>query len=361
MLALHQFIVMHRAELIARTRAKVAQRSAPKPTEQELASGVPLFLDQLVDALKRVAPPSAEMTETIGLGAAVHGGAMLRRGFTVAQVVHDYGDVCQAVTELAEELRAPITTEEFHTLNQCIDNAMAQAVTEYMRERDRSVADREKERTGVFAHELRDRLTAATFAFAMIKNGSAPLDGAVAGIVTRNLHRLKGLIDRSLIEVRLEAKNVHPQRISMLELLEDAELDGAMEARVRKVSLSVVPAHAGIDVDADPQILAGAVANLLQNAIKFTRPGGHILLRSAATAERVQIEIEDECGGLPPGKEEELFGAFQQRGTNRSGLGLGLFISRRGVEASGGVISVRNMPARGCVFSIDLPRMPAAG
>ena len=75
---------------------------------------------------------------------------------------------------------------------------------------------------------------------------------------------------------------------------------------------------------------------------------------------RVAIEIEDQCGGLPPGKVEELFGAFQQRGANRSGLGLGLFISRRGVEASGGVIRVRDVPGSGCVFTIELPLIPAA-
>jgi len=74
----------------------------------------------------------------------------------------------------------------------------------------------------------------------------------------------------------------------------------------------------------------------------------------------VEIEIEDQCGGLPPGKAEELFGAFQERATNRSGLGLGLFISRKGVEASGGVLRVRDVPGSGCVFTIDLPLLALA-
>jgi hypothetical protein len=68
--------------------------------------------------------------------------------------------------------------------------------------------------------------------------------------------------------------------------------------------------------------------------------------------------VEDECGGLPPGKVDELFQPFQQRGANRSGLGLGLTISRRGVEAMGGRMAARNLPGQGCVFSIDLPRSP---
>ena len=64
-------------------------------------------------------------------GAALHAGDLLKQGFTVGQVVHDYGDVCQSVTELAEELGVEIATSEFHTLNRCLDNVTADAVTEY--------------------------------------------------------------------------------------------------------------------------------------------------------------------------------------------------------------------------------------
>jgi signal transduction histidine kinase len=70
------------------------------------------------------------------------------------------------------------------------------------------------------------------------------------------------------------------------------------------------------------------------------------------------MDVEDECGGLPPGNLEELFQPFSQRGTGRDGLGLGLSISQRGAEANGGVIRVRDLPGKGCVFTIDLPRLP---
>jgi hypothetical protein len=113
-----------------------------------------------------------------------------------------------------------------------------------------------------------------------------------------------------------------------------------------------------VDVEVDREILAAAVANLLQNAFKFSRKGGRVSLRTIATADRVLLDVEDECGGLPPGKVEGLFRPFEQRGENRTGLGLGLSISQRGVEANGGVIRVRDLPGRGCVFTIDLPRSP---
>ncbi|MGO8994586.1 MAG: sensor histidine kinase [Polyangiaceae bacterium] len=350
-----EFITDHREELIGRARAKVTRRLAPRPTELELVTGVPLFLDQLAEALRL---SSSSMTEALQRGAAVHGAALLERGYTVAQVVHDYGDLCQAITELAEELDAKITTDEFHTLNMCLDNAIAEAVTEYGRLREHSMVEGETERSGVFAHELRNRVSTAQLAFDAIVSGRAPTGGSVAAIVKRSLQRMSALIDRSLVEVRLDSGMTRRQRVHLHELLEEAEVVATMEAVVHGVSLGVTPVDHTLDVDVDPQILAGAVANLLQNALKFSRKGGQVTLRTSVVGERVEVAIEDACGGLPPGKVEALFGAFQQRGADRSGLGLGLFISRKGIEACGGVIRVNDAPGRGCTFTIDLPLMP---
>jgi signal transduction histidine kinase len=236
-----EFIVANREAIIARTREKVATRLAPRPTEQELTTGVPLFLDQFVDTLQ------------------------------------------------------------------------------------------------------------------IIKTGRAPVGGSVADVLARSLQSMTGLVNRALVEVRLDSGSTRPQRIHLNQLIEDAGIDGTMEAGGAGVSLSVTPMHPSVEVDADPAILSGAIANLLQNAFKFTKPGGHVALKVSAVGDRVEIAIEDECGAPPPGKGDQLFGAFQQQGLNRSGLGLGLFISRRGVEASGGVIRVRDLPGRGCVFTIDLP------
>src|SRR6476646_7029774 len=103
---LHQFIAAHRDEIIRRCRAKVASRSVPPPSKAEIDHGVPLFLDQLVDALRAGLGSSDE----IGRSAILHGHDLLLQGFTVSQVVHDYGDVCQSITELAQELSAPVST-----------------------------------------------------------------------------------------------------------------------------------------------------------------------------------------------------------------------------------------------------------
>lgn len=349
---LYEFIIANREEIIARTRSKIAKRSAPTPTGQELKSGVPLFLDQLVETLRRSPSLPSPISER---AAAIHGAALMTLGYSVAQAVHDYGDICQAITGLAEETDAAISVDEFHTLNLLLDNAIAEAVTEYTHVRDQRVAAGEMERSGVFAHELRNKISSVQLAFQAITSGHAPVGGSVAAVVTRNLHGMTALINRALVEVRLDSGNVQRQRVHLNELIEEAEVDGSMAAVDHGVTLSVAPMDPGIDVNADPQILAGAVANLLQNAFKYTHAGGRVALTTSVSEGRVAIAIEDQCGGLPPGKSQKLFGAFQQRGSDRSGLGLGLFISRKGVEASGGLIRVRDLPGSGCVFTIDLP------
>lgn len=350
------FIIANHEELIARTQAKVLKRLAPMPTAEELKSGVPLFLDQLAEMLRG---PLPSMTKTMDSSAAEHGAALLNRGYSISQVVHDYGDVCQAVTELAAELDAPISTADFHILNLCLDNAIAGAVTEYGRRREQTLAKGETERLGVFAHELRNRISAAHLAFQAIKSGRAPVGGSVAATVELNLERTILLINRALVEVRMDTGITQRERIHLHQVIEQAEVEGILEANAHGVSFSVTPVDRRLAVEADPQILAGSVANLLQNAFKFTRAGGRVSLRTSVIGDRVEIEIEDECGGLPPDRAEELFQAFQQAHTNRSGLGLGLSVARKGVEASGGVVRFRDVPGKGCVFTIELPRFIA--
>jgi hypothetical protein len=165
-------------------------------------------------------------------------------------------------------------------------------------------------------------------------------------------------VDGSLTEARLAAGLQSPERASVRELIEESAASAAMEANARGLTFRVQPGEAGIDVQVDRQLFAAALANLLQNAFKFTKPASTISLDAFATDGRVLIEVQDECGGLPPGHAPDLMRPFEQRGTDRSGLGLGLSITRKSVEANGGLLRVRDIPGRGCVFAIDLPRLP---
>jgi signal transduction histidine kinase len=317
--------------------------------------GVPLFLTQLSETLRLAVTSAPVVTDAIGAEAARHGGDLLRSGYTVSQVVHDYGDICQTITALAVEQRAPISVEEFHTLNRCLDTAIAEAVTEHARLTAESRSADELERLGRAAHELRDSLNTAILAFHALKRGAVVVNGSTGAILGRSLMSLHELIDRTLSEVRLEAAQHSRARLRVAAFIDEIGATGMLHSEYRNIRFSVAPIDPALSIDADPQLLASAVMNLVHNAFKNTPSGGHVALRAVAEDRKLLIEVEDECGGIPERK-GDLFQVFgDRRGSDRSGLGLGLAIARTAVRAQGGDISIRNTPGKGCIFIIAVP------
>lgn len=356
---LHEFIAANREEIIRRCREKVATRSIPAPTRAEIDHGVPVFLDQVGDALRLGQSSSPEIWKS----ALHHGHDLLLQGFTMSQVVHDYGDICQSITELAIETNAPISTDDFRTLNRCLDEAIAGAVTEYGRERDQTTlageTARGTERLGFLAHELRNLLNTAIFAFEVLKTGNVGIAGSTGAVLDRSLKGLQTLIGRSLAEVRLTSGVQSREQFLLSGFIAELAQGASIEARARNIRLVVAPVEDGVAIEADRQVLAAVVGNLLQNAFKFTAAGTTVTLRVDTGADRVLVEVEDECGGLREQNTDDLFRPFEQRGADRTGLGLGLAFSRWGAEANNGRVYARNLPDRGCVFTLDLPRVAA--
>jgi hypothetical protein len=207
---LHDFISANRDELLSRTRAKVSSRPWPSASTNELENGIPLFLTQLSETL-RLETGRAHFPDTsIGSAAARHGSELLAKGYTVSQVVHDYGDVCQAITELAVEREARIRPEEFHTLNRCLDTAMAEAVTEYARLQGDATSHHEVERLGHLAHEMRNLLQTAFLSFDVLKSGRVGITGSTGDLLGRSLVGLSDLIDTTVSEVRLASSTPLP-------------------------------------------------------------------------------------------------------------------------------------------------------
>lgn len=182
---LHEFIGTNREELIRRCRAKVVARSSPVK-EVKGHYGVPLFLDQLIAELRDGPSKNQEINKT----AVKHGHDLLLQGYTVSQVVHDYGDVCQSVTDLAMETDAPIATEDFRTLNRCLDDAIAGAVTEHAR-------GQEVTRDGK-SDELQNLIDTAIAGFDVLQTGTVGLSGRTGDVVRRSLIGIRDLIDRPL-------------------------------------------------------------------------------------------------------------------------------------------------------------------
>jgi signal transduction histidine kinase len=207
---------------------------------------------------------------------------------------------------------------------------------------------------------MRNLLQTALLAFEVLKTGNVGVAGSTGTVLHRSLLGARALTARSIAEVRLAHGIQNQEQFLVGAFIEELVPGAAIEAEARGIALRVLPIEDGLIVEADRQVLTAVVINLLQNAFKFTRPGTTVVLRAGASIERVLIEIQDECGGLAGGDLNELFRPFEQRGTNRTGLGLGLAFSRWAVEQNNGRIYARNLTGTGCVFTVDLPRIGAA-
>lgn len=211
---LHEFVTSHHTELVTRCRNKVARRLSPAEIPLALDHGVPLFLQQLVETLRLdlTSPPTVNFESRpspadtdIARAATVHGAEMLRLGYTIDQVVHDYGDVCQAVTELAVQHNEDISPGEFHTFNRCLDNAIADAVTSFGSAHQVLLEDQAEtlqQRLHYYSLEHRRLVDIALKAYAVIKSGHVGATGATGTLLVKTLEDLHSLADRTLPQIR---------------------------------------------------------------------------------------------------------------------------------------------------------------
>ncbi|MBA2673808.1 HAMP domain-containing sensor histidine kinase [Ramlibacter sp.] len=370
---MYQFLIDNRDELIARCKQKVEKRPGRSATADQLEHGIPLFIDQLTRTLQaeeqglsaasvRISGTSggySRIHSEISVGAAAHGKELLALGFTVDQAVHDYGDLCQAITDLALERDEAFSAHEFRTLNRCLDNAIADAVTEFSRLREINLVAAQRaatnERVGFLVHELRNGLGTAALAVSALEASNMPISGATGAVLKRSLLALNSLVSRSLDDVR-HSTPVEQHVFQLAAFIEDAKQTAQLDPIAIRCTLSVENADAALGIRGNREMLLAALGNLLQNAFKFTHDQTMVTLKTSASKHHVTIEVLDHCGGLPNGDAHEIFTPFHQRSGDRSGLGLGLSIARQSIEADSGTLSVRDMPGVGCVLSIRMPR-----
>jgi hypothetical protein len=219
---LHVFLSSNKQQLISLCRDKVAKRFEPKESAGTTDHGVPIFLQQLIETLRdeqttdirtgHDSEPTPAPTD-IGRAAALHGAELLRQGFSVDQVVHDYGDVCQCVTALAVEQDVSISTDEFRTLNRCLDNAIADAVASFGSARQTSMdrqAESLQQRVVLYSAEHRRLLDIARQALAAIKTGAIGIGGPTGKLLAHSLDELELLTERAMPEMSLPSPSAKP-------------------------------------------------------------------------------------------------------------------------------------------------------
>jgi signal transduction histidine kinase len=197
------------------------------------------------------------------------------------------------------------------------------------------------------------------FAVSIIKKGAVGPSGRTSAMLDRNLARARDMIDRSLTQARLRSEvAAHPEHLALARVIEEIEMSAMSDADARGLALDT-SCEPGLELYADRQMIISAIANLVQNAIKFSRQGGQVALRASTVGDHIAVEVEDECGGLPRGRAEELSHPEPFRTTDPKGSGLGVAIVHQAARLHRGGLEVTNLPGKGCIFAIKLPRTGA--
>lgn len=209
------------------------------------------------------------------------------------------------------------------------------------------------------AHEIRNPLNALTLAIDYLKRRARTADQAVpTAELAEDLSSMQHEVNRLEQVVRDFADLSKEPRIE----LQSTSLRGAIEhvvklfgplARQREIELHAHYDDGGLSVNADVRRMEQVLVNLVKNALEATPARGSVAVRTSADEGRLVIEVADTGSGIPPQRQALLFEPFQT--TRAHGLGLGLFLSKRLVEAHGGTLSMNSNSGAGTVFRIVLP------
>jgi hypothetical protein len=357
-MTIHDILAARHQEVMQRWRAQVEGTLAPQAMPPiELIDHLPEFLQEILGALRDDAGldssgPSPHDSTTAG----EHGDQRLRLGFSLDSVVREYGALQDAIIATVREAGVSINFRELQVVFDCVISGIAHAVSEYARQRDAELTRQANEHFAFIAHELRNPLSTAKMAFEILKQkGQLPADDRAAGALERGLQSASELINQTL-QISRVASGIELRRqwTTLGILCEDAESAASAEADSKGVDL-----HCDTDcqdrIDVDVRLIRSALGNLVRNAVKFTPTGGAVELRAHVTSGRAVLEVEDSCGGLPPGKVEEAFAPFVRLDNEQPGFGLGLAIAKQAADAHGGTIRIQNLPGKGCVFVLELP------
>jgi signal transduction histidine kinase len=355
MASLTDLLQSRRAQILERWTQRIEWAHAPQElTRGELWDHLPNILDELLGALRVAAGQRAESPlPDQSPASAQHGTQRLRVGFDVEEVVREYGILQDILLDELAAAEHSLDHREWRLALQSISTAIAEAVTAYVSRRDEELRREAQRHVAFIAHELRNPLGTVRNASAALR--LAPADERLYDLLDRNLQHLGDLVDQVLVADRLAQKiELRRERLDLSALLSQTVEDARASGESKNVTIAL-EADPQLEMDGDRRLVVSTLGNLLSNAVKFTPAGGVIRVRAHRAPEAVILEVDDECGGLPPGRTDELFEPFVQRGHDRTGFGLGLAIVRQAVSAHGGQVAIQDRSPKGCTFTVTLP------
>jgi signal transduction histidine kinase len=351
------------AELLIRKKSEIVRRFVDDARETGASNALPdeTIVDSLGDYVEELANavrsdwsarPNTAAADTV---AASHAEQRFQHGYDIASLVREYAALQEILCDVLMKDGTDIPFAEVRALFKHVTDGIAKAASKYAALRDAELRRRTADHIAFLAHELRNPLSSALMATTLVRARGEVKESRAFNALERGLSKATQLIDDALVSVRsAEVNHLDCTTLDLGTLLREIVVESEEEAAAKDVRMDV-EVSGDVAISADPKVLRSALSNLIRNAVKFSRAGGGICVRTRHTRSRVIIEVEDSCGGLPPGAEQKLFDPYVQAGTDRSGFGLGLAIAKQAAEAHSGELRLHNLPGKGCVFVLDLP------
>lgn len=354
------------ADLLTKNRDEVEQRwlqlvgtelNRHSLSETELRDSIPDYLTSLAEQLRR--DDAQTMTERGAEAwtpvAREHALTRIRLGFDIDEVLQEFILLRRVLLDvLGEQTR--LTSAQAERINTLINAALRASVKSYVDHRDYESRREQAKHIGFITHELRNPLSVAMTAAGQIRKRGSPDIARYVELLEKNLKRLGGLVDDTLLSQRLAVKEVEsqPTLVRLGDLIDQA-IKGAEETAKGKGIAFEVSCDPDVLLNVDLKLALSAVQNVVDNAAKFTDRGRvDISVEDAPT--EVVVHIFDECDGLSAEELQTVFEPFKRGHSGKAGTGLGLAIARRAVEAHGKTIHAESSGERGCHFWFALPK-----
>jgi signal transduction histidine kinase len=211
------------------------------------------------------------------------------------------------------------------------------------------------------AHELRSPLTALRLQLQLLDRAPDETErlearARLGAAVERAIHLVEQLLTLARSEPQDAAMEL--ENVDLAAAAADAIKDTHDLALARKIDLGL-EAPPGLNVQGDREALRTLVRNLVDNAVRYTPPGGTVQVRCWSAAQRAQLEVSDTGPGIPPGEKKRVFDRFYRRAAaQEDGTGLGLAIVKAIAERHGAQIDLGEAPGGGLRVAVSFPLAP---
>jgi signal transduction histidine kinase len=272
----------------------------------------------------------------------------------IEEIVHEYWLLVSTIRDWLEETGATPTFEEYTYLFHAVFELVAESVRRYSAFAAEEVRRQRAEYVAGIAHQMRGPLSVLTMGLSALEVAPGQENRHLLASLQRNANRLASQVTAviRLERYKEEEVPVHPETIYPAEFIDDLVFDVQEEAASKHVALEVHANHAA-KMEVDPELLADALGNLIQNAVKYTDEGS-IRVEMEEVDQVVEFRVTDTGPGIDRERQASLFKPVHS--ARRGGLGLGLAVARRSVKAQGGDIGVKSTPGKGSTFWFRLPK-----